>query len=126
GSLYLDLCDDEWRAVGIKPSGWRVVAEAPVGFRRARGMLALPTPERGGDITGLRRFLNVSSDEDFTLLAAFLIGALRPCSPYPVLALTGEQGSAKSTAARVLRSLVDPSSAPLRSKPRDERDLMIA
>ena len=38
----------------------------------------------------------------------------------------GEQGSAKSTTARVLRALVDPSTAPLRSEPRELRDLMIA
>ncbi|NMB45029.1 MAG: hypothetical protein GX998_01315, partial [Firmicutes bacterium] len=36
------------------------------------------------------------------------------------------QGSAKSTTARVLRSLVDPNVAPLRTTPRDERDLAIA
>jgi len=40
--------------------------------------------------------------------------------------LCGEQGSAKSTAARVLRRLLDPNSTPLRSLPREERDLAIA
>lgn len=49
-----------------------------------------------------------------------------PSGPYPVLALTGEQGTAKSTAASMLRSLVDPSTVPLRSLPRDERDLAIS
>ncbi len=38
----------------------------------------------------------------------------------------GEQGSAKSTVARVLRSLIDPCVAPLRAAPRDDRDLVIA
>ncbi len=54
------------------------------------------------------------------------MGALRPVGPYPVLVLHGEQGSAKSTAARILRLLIDPSTAPLRTVPKDERDLMIA
>jgi hypothetical protein len=40
--------------------------------------------------------------------------------------LGGEQGSAKSTLARALRALVDPNAAPLRSAPRDGRDLIIA
>ena len=39
---------------------------------------------------------------------------------------SGEQGSAKSTLQRVLRALIDPNKAPIRSLPRDERDLMIA
>jgi len=43
-----------------------------------------------------------------------------------VLVLQGEAGSAKSTAVRVLRELVDPNTAPLRSEPREVRDLMIA
>jgi len=55
-----------------------------------------------------------------------LVAALRPRGPYPVLCLHGEQGSAKSTAALLLRSLVDPNAAPLRGEPRKIRDLMIA
>jgi hypothetical protein len=43
-----------------------------------------------------------------------------------VLGVHGEQGSGKSTLARMHRDLVDPNKAPLRSAPRDERDLMIA
>lgn len=38
----------------------------------------------------------------------------------------GEQGSAKSSLVRVLRALVDPNTAALRTTPREERDLVIA
>jgi hypothetical protein len=51
---------------------------------------------------------------------------LRPGKPFPVLFLRGEQGSAKSTLARLLRSLIDPNRAILRRPPRDDRDLIIA
>jgi hypothetical protein len=40
--------------------------------------------------------------------------------------LSGEQGSAKSTFAAILRALLDPNSAPLRALPREDRDLFIA
>lgn len=43
-----------------------------------------------------------------------------------MLSLRGQQGSAKSTLGRLLRSLVDPNKAPLRQPPRDLRDLAIA
>lgn len=43
-----------------------------------------------------------------------------------MLALFAEQGAGKSTTGRLLRALVDPNAAPLRSEPRDGRDLMIA
>jgi hypothetical protein len=51
---------------------------------------------------------------------------MRDRGPYPVLALMGEQGSAKTSFATILRSLVDPNTAALRSFPREDRDLFIA
>ena len=125
GKLYLDLCDEAWRAVEIGPASWRVVDRPPVRFRRTPGMKALPLPVAGGSIDELRPFLNVSSDGDFVLAVAWMLAALRPNGPFPVLVLLGEQGSAKSTFAKILRSLVDPSGVPLRSLPRSDRDLFI-
>ena len=125
GKVYLDLCNPDWHVVEIAPDGWRLIGESPVKFRRSGGMLPLPTPESGGSIEELRTFLNVE-DSTWPLVVAWLIGSLRPRGPYPVLALFGEQGSAKSTTGRLLRELVDPNSAPLRAEPRDGRDLMIA
>ncbi len=98
-------------------------AEPPVKFRRTRGMLPLPVPVSGGNLADLRPFVNIASDADWILLSAWLVATLRPTGPYPVLVLHGEQGSAKSTLARVLRLLVDPNRAALRTTPRDERDL---
>ena len=89
------------------------------------GMRQLPHPTRGGNIDELREYANVG-DDDWPLFAAAAVATLRPRGPFPVLQLHGEQGSAKSTTARVLRELVDPNAAPLRSEPRDGRDLMIA
>lgn len=70
--------------------------------------------------------MNLQGDENFVLLTAWLVAALKPTGPYPILAITGEQGSAKSTTSRMVRSIVDPSTAPLRTLPREERDLAIA
>ena len=56
----------------------------------------------------------------------WLLAAFRPKGPYPILGLNGEQGSAKTTTARVARKLIDPFKAPIRTKPRNELDLMIA
>jgi hypothetical protein len=125
-AIYLDLGDRAWRAVEIAPYGWHLVRSAPVKFRRARGMLALPAPIAGGSIDRLRSFVNVADDRDYQLLLTWLLAALQPRGPYPVLVLHGEQGAAKSTTARVLRMLCDPNAAPLRAAPRDVRDLMIA
>jgi hypothetical protein len=125
GKYYLDLGDDTWRAIEIDTTGWRVIERPPVRFRRAAGALPLPVPVAGGSIMDLRPLLNVS-DDDFALVVAELLACLRPTGPYPVLVLSGEQGSAKSTLAGTLRSLIDPNKAPLRSLPHGDRDLFIA
>lgn len=128
GGVYLDLCNEGWEAVEITASGWRVVSGQvlPVRFVRKGNAAPLPRPQGGGTVETLRPLLNVRDEDDFRLVGAWLIGALNPDGPYPVLVLQGEQGSAKSTTVRVLRSLVDPAFEALRSPPRDERDLAIA
>src|SRR4051795_168385 len=125
GRLYFDLADEHWRAVAIGPDGWRVLGCPPVRFRRPAGMLPLPVPERGGSIKALRPFLNLSSETDFVLIVAWLLAALRSNGPFPLLAISGEQGSAKTVLSKLLRALIDPNAAPVRALPREERELMI-
>jgi hypothetical protein len=121
--IYLDLADEHWRAVEIGPDGWWVNKSPPVRFRRPAGMLPLPVPERGGSIEVLKPFLNLSSRNDFVLVVAWLLAALRPGGPYPLLAISGEQGSAKTVLCKILKALVDPNVAPVRALPREEREL---
>lgn len=125
GCIWLDLCDEEWRVVKISAEGWEIVREAPIKFRRTRGMRTLPMPVTGDSISLLRDLLNVS-DADWVLLISWLVTAFRPGYPFPVLVIHGEQGSAKSTVSKMIRELIDPNVAPLRSEQRDERDLMLA
>jgi ABC-type oligopeptide transport system ATPase subunit len=128
GAFYLDLCDEPWRAIKIDAEKWCVVSNPPVKFRRAKAMQRLPDPIRSNRITLadlLLPFLNIRG-EDWPLVAVWVVAAIRPTGPYPILMLLGEQGSAKTTTARVLRLLVDPNSAPVRAEPRNTRDLMIS
>ena len=115
--------------VEVDAEGWRVLREPPdVRFRRTQTTEALPAPARGDageGISALRGFLNVG-DDAFVLCVAWLLTSMRDTGPYPLLVLTGEQGSAKSTAARLLQSLVDPARPPAREMPRNERDAVIA
>ncbi len=125
GTAYLlDLGDSARRAVKISAHGWEVVESHGVNFWRPPGQRALPMPERGGSLDRLRRFANVSVPM-WPLLIGWLTSALRPVGPYPVLVLSGEQGSAKTTLARVCRLLIDPAAGPLRTPPKSERDIMV-
>lgn len=126
GDIWLDLADEDGRAVRITSKGWSVETTTPVQFVRPAGLAPLPMPVRGACVEELRKFLNVADDDGYVLAVSWLVTALRPGRPFPALNLVGEQGTGKSTASRVLRSLVDPSVAPVRSAPREERDLFIA
>src|SRR5204862_7224813 len=122
GRIYLDLADEHWRAVAIDRNGWKLVGCPPVRFRRSPGMLPLPVPERGGSLEALRPFLK----KDLVLVIAWLLAALRPGGPYPLLAISGEQGSAKTVLSKLLKALIDPNIASVRAPSREERELMIA
>jgi putative DNA primase/helicase len=123
----LDLGGPNWSAIEIDANGWRERRMESPRFRRASGMAALPRPiKKDSDLNQLRQFVNVKTDDDFKLIVGWLLGALRPNGPYPLLILTGEQGSAKSTTAKALRRLIDPAELDSRSFPSDERDLMIS
>jgi hypothetical protein len=124
-NIVIDLADEPWRCVVVTSEGWTVQTVSPVLFRRPRGLLALPEPACGGKLDDLRPFLNVQ-EAHWPLIVGWLIASLFPGGPYPVCCLHGEQGSAKSTTARILRALIDPNKAPLRGTPRDERDLIIS
>jgi len=125
GAIYLDLGNDKWESVKIMAQGWEVGNHKEIQFHRPSGMLPLPYPSNNGAIQVLMSLLNVSFDA-FMLLVGWLIQAFNPSGPYPILTLNGEQGTAKSSAARILRSLIDPNSSPLRTTPRTERDLSIS
>ena len=125
-TLYLDLCDEDWRAVKITADGWKVVNKPVVRFIRRKGMHALPAPVKGGSMNDLRPFINVEDEGDFVLIICWLLAAFRHRGPYTTLFVWGEAGSAKSTLLRLLRQLIDPNTAPVRAPPRENRDLFIA
>ena len=126
GQVFVHLADAEDMVIQIGPDGWRERVNPPVRFFRPRGIRALPRPRPGGRLEDLRRFLNVPDDVVWVLIRAWLAMTFRENGPFPALVLLGEQGSAKTTTAKVLRRLIDPRELAVRSQPKDARDLMIA
>lgn len=117
-ALVLDLGDATGRAITITSAGWQIVDRPPVRFRRTAATGTLPEPERGCKLDVLWQAINVAERYQ-PLVLAVLIAELFPDLPHPIVAVTGEHGTGKSTATRRLASIIDPSPAPLRKPPRD-------
>lgn len=120
--IVIDAGRADWRCIEVDADGWRWCKTPPM-FRRGGAPLPLPEP-KDADFSRLWDHVNIA-DEHKPLVAGFLLSALRPSGPYPQLHLSGEQGSGKSTIARMLKALVDPSASPLRAPPKDTRDLLV-
>jgi hypothetical protein len=125
-SVVIDLADDTGRVIVCTPGGWEIVDEPAVAFVRPPGMLPLPHPEpQTGALDEFRAVCAPMSTDAFALVLGWLITALVGRAPFPLLSLCGGQGSGKSSTARMLRGVVDPNVAPLRSLPASERDLAV-
>lgn len=124
-AVWIDVGDADGTAIEVTAAGWRFATQVPVMFRRTELTSPLPLPRYGGKFERVWEFLNVAPDDRPTLLA-FLVAAFIPDIPHPILTLAGEQGTGKSTTARMLGQLVDPSPAQLRKPPRDADGFSIA
>lgn len=125
GELVLDLGRDDGQVVVIAAHGWKVTASSPALFWRTNATLPLPVPTHGSDLGALRKLLNIAG-ADWPLVVAWLIAALIPGMPHPVLVLRGEHGTAKSSAARLLTSLIDRCASQLRTASRNVEDWAVA
>ena len=124
-SVVLDLGRTDGKVAVASGNGWTVEKRSPSLFRRTELTLELPIPERGGDLNELRDILNVT-DETWPAVVGWSVACLIPDIDHPVVMLSGLHGTGKSTAARLLAMLLDPSPAPLRTKPRDEENWAVS
>lgn len=126
--IYVDMGDKAERVMRIAADGWEILdgnAEIPVLFKRTNLTRALPMPERGGDIDHLWQFVNIRSESDRELLKGWLAGTyVLVDTPCPLLALMGEQGTAKTSSIRRTFSLFDPTDPQTRRPPSDADRLL--
>lgn len=126
GSYYLDLGEEgQGRAIRVWPGGWEVVEVPPVHFIRSASMRPIAPPVRGGTLDPLWEIANIPG-ESHVLVVAWLCECLRPETAYPVLELTGEEGSAKTSTQKALRTLIDPNASLVDAPPKSEEDLLLS
>jgi hypothetical protein len=124
-AIWIDMCDEDWRAVKVTAGDWDVLDNPSVMFVRSPTMRPLPNPSEKGDIAPLWPLLNIPIG-DQSLVLCWILECYRVETPYAVLELVGEQGSAKSKTQDVLRDFIDPNQVNLRAKPKNRESLFVS
>ena len=121
GRIVVDLARTDGKAVVIDGSGWQVEDRSPVLFRSTEVIGSLPLPVEGGSLDELAALVNVS-DADLPVLYGFLVAAMFYDLAHPVLFFSGEQGTAKSWATRLVVRTFDGADADVQCVPRNLDD----
>jgi hypothetical protein len=124
-TIYYDLTNEKWQAVKITVDGWSVIDKTPVLFRRYEHQDPQCLPDKDGDVAEVLNFINLKDEDDQLLVLVTLITYFIPDIQHVAVILYGAQGSGKSTALELIRSLVDPSKIPLQGLPRDNEEAVI-
>lgn len=131
GPVYLDLGNLGSEAVEITSLKWQVVDKPCCSFERPQTLqpLARPVKVRDEDKSGVWaqyfELVRVPKVRQPQVVGVFLSWLL-PTGPYPLVVLGGEHGTAKTTAARMLRASIDPTGAESSLRPKDEDSLAVA
>ena len=125
-NLLYDLTDKDWQAVEINEDGWKKVNNPPILFKRYPHHKAQVEPSNDGEVRLFLKYINVVNPEHNLLLLVFLISCFIPGFPHVMLVIFGAQGSSKSTLAKLIRQVIDPSLIDVASFPRHHGELIQA
>jgi hypothetical protein len=127
--LIYDLGRADYQAVAIRPGCWEIVPDlGATVFRRSSATLGQVLPSTSAtpaDLNLMAEVLNLAPS-GWELLRSLMVVSLIPGVPKPIGILTGEAGSGKSDATKLVLRALDPQAAELQSPPKKMRDLIVS
>jgi hypothetical protein len=128
--FYIDCADTFNSAIKISADGWEKVDDPPILFKRFKHQKSLVFPVKHESLDDARiavkkffSHVNVS-EENKLMLLCIIISYLVAKIAHPILAVYGQQGSAKSSLFKFIRRLVDPSSIELLTLPHKKDEII--
>jgi len=117
--IVYDMSNQQQESIVITSEGWEIKQCKEPMFKRFAHQIPQTVPIQGGDINKLFDSVNVAEDDRLMTLV-HLVSSLVPGIPHPAPSICGEQGTAKSTASKVFKLLVDPSEIDTATMPSNE------
>ena len=108
GNIVYDMSNPLYETVTISKDGWTISQEKYPMFRRHNHQIPQYMPTGGGNVDKIFDIVNVHKTDRLMTLV-HLVASLVPDIPHAAPNICGEQGSAKSTASKIFKALVDPS-----------------
>lgn len=123
-AILIDLCDDEHQVAKITKDKWIITTLTEPLFKRYNHMRPLQIQE--GTYSDYKSFLDLMNfnDQDKRLIAVYIASCWIPGIPHTILIPTGAQGSAKSTAMKLIKSIIDNSIVPVLTLPNTKAELV--
>lgn len=121
-TIFIDLCDSGHNIVKITADGWDVIRNEEIFFTRTGRMRPLPIPERDGSFDGIRQIINTANEDNFVMLVGFIVSIFNTRGNMPMLLVSGEQGTGKSSAMRYIKRIVDPNVIELQGMPASKEE----
>jgi hypothetical protein len=122
--LFYSLANTKWEIVRITPDGWSVMPDTPILFRKQTHQEPQLIGTEPRDLREIFKYVNIEREDHKLLFLVVLITNFIEGIPHPMLYLHGPQGSAKTTASKIARRLVDPSKFEVAEFPKDMRELV--
>lgn len=108
GALWYDLGDADWRSIRITADGWEIIRDTPILFRRLLNTGTQAEPVHGGNLDDIFHLVNIEDYNTQVLFKAWVLAAFIPNIPHPAVVIYGPQGSAKTSAFRAIKAILDP------------------
>lgn len=120
--IYYQLSEE--KLVKIDGKKYEVIDNDSPMFRWHKNMLKQTLPQRSNanHLKDIFEFINIDKEQKLIFMV-YLISLFIPNIPKPILVLSAERGSGKTTATKLIKSLVDPSLLETTKLPYNEVDL---
>lgn len=125
GSIWIDMCDDKWRAIHVTKNGWTIKENPPTLFKRFDHNSPLPEPSTSGKLQDLAKLTTIKNPIDKLLFIIHTLSYWIPDIPHPIMNGYGPQGSCKTSSQIVAKAHIDPSNAETLSLPENQAELIL-